>query len=150
MVACVLTQVIEGLDILQDCTTPLSTCQKLIKLAVHDACRYVMSTECCLELSPFHHVINRLHSKKVIPPSSRGSAKLLGCETDLGHIRANSIKQWEFGFHHSEPYISIKGILCPSEQRRLSAEELLIGGCCWGTLMVITTTIVLGWWLTLS
>jgi hypothetical protein len=41
-------------------------------------------------------------------------------------------------------------ILYPSEQWRLSAEELLISGRCWGTLMVITTTIVLRWWLTLS
>jgi hypothetical protein len=109
-----------------------------------------MSSECCLEFSPFHHVIIQLHSEKVVPPCPCGSTKLLGGETNLGHIGTNSIKQWEFGFHHSEPYISIKGILCPSEQRRLSAEELLIGGHYWGTLMVITTTIVLGWWLTLS
>jgi hypothetical protein len=49
-----------------------------------------------------------------------------------------------------KPYISIKWILYPSEQWRLSAEELLISGGCWGTLMVITTTIVLRWGLTLS
>jgi hypothetical protein len=60
------------------------------------------------------------------------------------------MKQWEFGFHHPEPHISIKWVLCSSEQRWLSDEELLIGGHCWGTLMVITTTIVLGWWLTMS
>jgi hypothetical protein len=150
MIACVLTQVIEGLSVLQHSTIPLSKCQKLIELAVHDACRYVMSSECYLEFSPLHHVVNWLHSKKVIPPCPRGFAKLLGGETDLSHIWTNTIKQWEFGFHQSEPYISIKGILFPSEQQQLSAEELLIGGRCWGTLMVITTTIVLRWWLTLS
>jgi hypothetical protein len=95
-------------------------------------------------------VVNRLHSEEVIPPCPRGSAKLLGGEADLGHIGTTSIKQWEFGFNHPEPHICIKRVLCPSEQRRLSAEEVLIGGRCWGTLMVITTTIVLGWWLALS
>ena len=60
------------------------------------------------------------------------------------------MEQWEFGFHYPEPYISIKWILCPSEQRRLSVEELLISGCCWGTLRVITTTIMLRWRLMLS
>jgi hypothetical protein len=37
-VACVLTQVIESLGILQHCTTYLSECQKLIEITVHDAC----------------------------------------------------------------------------------------------------------------
>jgi hypothetical protein len=150
MIACILTHVIEGLSVPQHSTIPLSKCQKLIKLAVHNACRNVMPSECCLELSPFHHVVNWLHSEEVIPPCPRGSAKLLGGEPDLSHIWTNSIKQWEFGFHYPEPYISIKWILCPSEQRWLSTEELLISGRCWGTLMVITTTIVLRWWLTLS
>jgi hypothetical protein len=66
--------------------TALSECQKLIELAVHDAYGYVMSSECRLELSLFKHVVNRLHSEEVIPPCPRGSAKLLGGETDLGHI----------------------------------------------------------------
>jgi hypothetical protein len=87
-----------------------------------------MPSECCLELSPFDHVVNRLHSEEVIPPCPCEFAKLLGGETNLGRIGTASIKQWEFGFHHPEPYISIKWVLCPSEQRQLSAEELLIGG----------------------
>jgi hypothetical protein len=95
-------------------------------------------------------VVNWLHREEVIPPGPRGSAKLLGGEPDLSHIWTNSIKQWEFWFHYPESYINIKWILFLSEQRRLSAEELLISGRCWGTLMVITTTIVLRWRLTLS
>jgi hypothetical protein len=86
MIPCILTHVIEGLSILQHNTIPLSKCQKLIKLAVHNDCRYVMPSEGFLELSPFHHVVNWLHSEKVIPPSPRGSAKLLGGEPDLSHI----------------------------------------------------------------
>jgi hypothetical protein len=86
MIACVLTQVIKSLSVLQHCTIPLSECQKLIELAVHDACRYVMSSERCLELSPFHHVVDWLHSEEVVPPCPRGSAKLLGGKPDLSHI----------------------------------------------------------------
>jgi hypothetical protein len=83
MIAYILTQVIEGLSILQHSTIPLSKCQKLIKLVVHNACRYVMPSECCLELSPFHHVVNWLHSEEVIPPCPRGSTKLLGGDRTL-------------------------------------------------------------------
>ena len=86
MVAYVLTQVIESLGVLQHGTTSLSECQKLIELAVHDACWYVMPSECCLELSPFNHVVNRLHSEEMIPPCPRGSMKLLGGKTNLGCI----------------------------------------------------------------
>jgi hypothetical protein len=59
------------------------------------------------------------------------------------------VEQWEFGFHHSQPHICIKRVLCPCEQWRLGAEELLIGSRRRVTLMV-STTIVLRWWLTLS
>jgi hypothetical protein len=86
MIACILTQVIEGLSILQHITIPLRECQKLIKLVVHNACRYVMPSEGFLELSPFQHVVNWLHSEEVVPPCPRGSAKLLGGELDLSHI----------------------------------------------------------------
>jgi hypothetical protein len=92
MISCVLTQVIESLGVLQHYTTPLSECQKFIEFAVHDACRYVMSSESYLELSPLNHVVNRLHSEEVIPPCPRGSTKLLGGEADLGHIGTTSIK----------------------------------------------------------
>jgi hypothetical protein len=56
MVACILTQVIESLGVLQHGTTLLSECQKLIELAVHDACWYVIPPECCFELSPLNQV----------------------------------------------------------------------------------------------
>jgi hypothetical protein len=109
----------------------------------------MMSPESCLELSPFHLMVNWLHRKVVVPPCPRRSAKLLGGEPDLSHLRTNSIEYWEFGFHYPKPYIGIKWVLCPSEQRWLGTEELLISGCRRVTLM-ITTTIVLRWWLTLS
>jgi hypothetical protein len=86
MISGILTQVIEGLSVLQHSAIYLSKCKKLIKLAVHNACWYVMPFEGCLELSPFHHVINWLHCKEVVPPCPRGSSKLLGCEPDLSHI----------------------------------------------------------------
>jgi hypothetical protein len=86
MISCILAQVIEGLSVLQHSTVPLSKCQKLIKLVVHNACRYMMPSESCLELSPFHHVINWLHGEKVIQLSPHGSTKLLVGEPDLSHI----------------------------------------------------------------
>jgi hypothetical protein len=149
MVAYVLTQDIEGLGVLQHCTTSLSECQKLIELAIHDVCWYVMPSKSYLEISPLDHVVNWLHSEEMVPPCSSGPTKLLGGKKDFGRIRTISIKQWEFGFHHPEPNIRVEWIFCPSEQQRLSNEELLIGGRCQGTLVMITT-IVLRPWLTLS
>jgi hypothetical protein len=96
MIACILTQVVEGLCVLQHYTTPLSECQILIELAVHDVYWYVMSSECCLELSPFHHVVNRLHSEKVIPPCPRGSSKLLGGEMDLSPSEQTPLSSGNF------------------------------------------------------
>jgi hypothetical protein len=86
MVVCVLTQVIESLGVLQHGTTPLSECQKLIELAVHDAYWYVMPSKCCLELFPLNHVVGRLHGEKMVPPCPSRPTKLLGGETNLGHI----------------------------------------------------------------
>jgi hypothetical protein len=86
MISGVLAQVIKGLSVLQHCLIPLSECQKLIELAVHNACWYVMPPESCLELSPFHLMVNWLHRKKVVPPCPRGSTKLLGGEPDLSHL----------------------------------------------------------------
>jgi hypothetical protein len=84
MVACILTQVIESLGVLQHCTTPLSEFQKLVDLAIHDACWYVMPSECCFELPTLNHVVSWLHGEEIVPPCPSGPTKLLGSETDLG------------------------------------------------------------------
>jgi hypothetical protein len=86
MVACVLTQVVESLGVLQHGTTSPSEGQKLIELAVHDACYYVMPSECHFELSPLNHVVGWLHGEEMVPPCPSGPTKLLGGETDLGRI----------------------------------------------------------------
>jgi hypothetical protein len=86
MVACILTQIIESLGVLQHGTTPLSECQKLIELVVHDACWYVMPSECCFELSPLNHVVSQLYGEEMVPPCPSGPTKLLGGETELGRI----------------------------------------------------------------
>jgi hypothetical protein len=86
MVACVLTQIIESLGVLQHGTTSLSECQKLIELAVHDACQYMMPSECRLELFPLNHVVGWLQGKEMVPPCPIGPTKLLGGEKDLGRI----------------------------------------------------------------
>jgi hypothetical protein len=46
----------------------------------------MVPTESCLELSPFYLMVSWLHSKKVVPPCPRGSAKLLGGEPYLSHL----------------------------------------------------------------
>jgi hypothetical protein len=58
MISGILAQVIEGLSILQHCPVPLSECQELIELSVHNACWYMMPPESCLELSPFHLMVS--------------------------------------------------------------------------------------------
>jgi hypothetical protein len=80
----ILAQVIKSLGILQHCPVSLSECQKLIELPVHNPGWYMLSPESCLELPPFHLSILWLHGKKMVPPSPRGSAKLLGGEPDFG------------------------------------------------------------------
>jgi hypothetical protein len=86
MVACVLTHVIESLGVLQHGTTPMSECQKLVELAIHDACWYVMSSECYFELSPLNRVVSRLHGKEMVKLCPSEPTKMLGGETDLGRI----------------------------------------------------------------
>jgi hypothetical protein len=86
MIPSILAQVIEGLSILQHCPAALSECQKLVELSVHDTGGYMVPSESCLELSPFHLSVIWLHGKKMVPPSPYGSAKLLGGEPDLSDL----------------------------------------------------------------
>jgi hypothetical protein len=86
MVSRILAQVIKSLGILQHCPVALSECQKLIELPVHNPGWYMVSSESCLELPPLHLSVLWLHSKKMIPPSPCGSAKLLGGEPDFGDL----------------------------------------------------------------
>jgi hypothetical protein len=92
MVPSILAQVIKSLSILQHCPVALSECQKLVELTVHNASWDMVSSESCLELSPIHFMVSWLHSKIVVPPCPRGSAKLLGGEPDLCHLGTNSIE----------------------------------------------------------
>ena len=86
VISSILAQVIKSLGILQHCPVALSECQKLVELSVHDSGWYMVPPESCLELSPFHLSVIWLHSKKMVPPSPCGSAKLLGGEPDLSDL----------------------------------------------------------------
>jgi hypothetical protein len=98
MVACILTQVIESLGVLQHGTTSLSECQKLIKLAVHDAWWYVMPPECRLELSPLNHMVGRLHGEEMVSPCPSGPTKRgAECRGMLWHCQGTS-NTWPFLF----------------------------------------------------
>jgi hypothetical protein len=86
MIPGILAQVIKSLSILQHCPVALSECQKLVELSVHNSGWYMVPPESCLELSPFHLSVIWLHSKKMVPPSPCGSAKLLGGEPDFSDL----------------------------------------------------------------
>jgi hypothetical protein len=86
MIPGILAQVIKSLSILQHCLVALSECQKLVELSVHNSGWYMVPPESCLELSPFHLSVIWLHSKKMVPPSPCGSAKLLGGEPDFSDL----------------------------------------------------------------
>jgi hypothetical protein len=122
---------------------PLSQGHKLIKLAVHNANWYMMSPEGCLEFLPSNYVINWLHSKEMVPPCLGWSTKLLCGKSSLGGIGTCPRKQWNFGFHHSEPYVRIKWIFCPCKEWWLCAEELLISCCSRWALILFATPKVL-------
>jgi hypothetical protein len=81
MIPSILAQVIEGLSILQHCPVALSEYQKLVELSVHNTGWYMVPSESCLELSPFHLSVSWLHSKKMVPPSPCGSREAAGWRT---------------------------------------------------------------------
>jgi hypothetical protein len=92
MISGILAQVIKSLSILQHCPVAQSECQKLVELSVHNSGWYMVPSESCLELSPFHLSVIWLHSKKMVPPSPRGSTELLGGKPDLSDLSANSME----------------------------------------------------------
>jgi hypothetical protein len=59
MITFILTQVVEGLGILQYSAGPLSQCQELVELAVQNPCWNMVSTESRLELLPCHLMVSR-------------------------------------------------------------------------------------------
>jgi hypothetical protein len=106
-----------------------------------------MSPECCLELVPSYHVVSWLHGEEVVPPCPSESTELLGDKPSLGGIRASSNEKGELRLHNSEPHACIQRVLGPSEQWRLGAKELLVGGGCLWTLLLSTTKVL---WLRLA
>ena len=57
MIACVMTQIIESLDIFDNSAGSLSESQKLIQLSFHKPFWNVMGSECLLELIPGDNMI---------------------------------------------------------------------------------------------
>jgi hypothetical protein len=77
MIARVLTEIVESLGILENCTCPLSKSQELIQLPVHESFWNMVAPECSLELIPSDNLISWEHAKVVIPPKTCRTAKLL-------------------------------------------------------------------------
>ena len=57
MIACVMTQIIESLDIFDNSAGSLSESQKFIQLSFHKPFWNVMGSECLLELIPGDNMI---------------------------------------------------------------------------------------------
>jgi hypothetical protein len=68
MIASILTQVIEGLCILQHCVRTLSQIQEFIQFALEKTRRNMMSSESHLELLPSHRMVSGKHAVVMIPP----------------------------------------------------------------------------------
>ena len=73
MNASILGQVIELINIIHHCHTPLVQLQELSQLLVDDTSRNIEFTECCGELLLGCRMIWLLHGKEGIPPCTCGT-----------------------------------------------------------------------------
>jgi hypothetical protein len=139
MITCILTQVVEGLSILQYHAGSLIKCQKLIQLAIENSGWNVVPSESSLEFLPRHFKISGEHSTEVVPPSPSRDAKLLCGEASLGFIRAVSREKGKLGLNDAEPHVGVQRILCLGEQGWLRTQELLVGCRYQRSLMLAST-----------
>jgi hypothetical protein len=108
-----------------------------------------MSPECSLEFLLGHHVVDGEHGEEMIPPCPCRTTELLRGEASFCGIRESSSEKGKLGLHYPEPHISAQWIFRPCEQRRWSAQELLVGSCRWWALLLPSTKL-LGVGLTLD
>jgi hypothetical protein len=77
MITRVLGKVVERLSVLKYSAVTLSKSEKLIQLPFHKTFRDMVGSERILEFIPSNNMIHRKHSKIVVPPYTRSTAKLL-------------------------------------------------------------------------
>jgi hypothetical protein len=87
--------------------------KELLQLPEHNSIQNEMGMESFMKLCPGHTVINWLCGKKVSPPSSHNTSKLLGCEYWLLVFRA--VDKVKLLLHGTKPVICFQMFICPSE-----------------------------------
>ena len=70
VISCILTEIVEGLGILDDCACPLSESQEFIQFSLHETLRNMMASESSLEFLPSDNIIGREHAIVVVPPKT--------------------------------------------------------------------------------
>ena len=98
-----------------------------------------MGSERRPEILPGEDVPSWLHTDEVIPPEPRLASELLGCEDGPALVRAGMGQQHEARLDDAYPGVGVQRHLCPGEQRRLCAQEVLKSG--------LSGSLLLWWWL---
>jgi hypothetical protein len=122
MVGSILREVVELLTVLVHTARTLLQVHELLKLVSHQARGDVVSTESCVELSPWHLVAILNSGSEVSPPSTRRSMKLLGYEQGL--LVLSAVQKPKFGLDDVKPVIHLQRINCLSEHRRVCRQEV--------------------------
>jgi hypothetical protein len=126
VVGVVLQEVVEPLAILIHMPRTLLQVQELLKLANHQACRDVVSTEGLADLSPQHLVVILKSGGKISPPSTGGPMKLQGHVHSL--LELGIVQQPKLGLDDAKPIICLKWISRLGEQWWVCCQEVGVGG----------------------
>jgi hypothetical protein len=100
--------------------------QKLMKLASHEARGDVVSTEGLPELDPWNLVAVAKSGSVVSPPSTGRPMKLLGHIQSL--LKLGTVQVPKLGLSDAKPIIHLKRIRRLGERRRVSHQDVSVGG----------------------
>jgi hypothetical protein len=99
---------------------------ELLALLPHHACWNVVDAERAVELSPQHLVVHGASGGVVGPPCIGVTTQLLHGEEGLLHLCA--AQEPKIGLNYPKPVISLEGLSCLGEERRLTGREVAVHG----------------------
>ena len=105
MNASILGQVIELINIVHHCHTPLSQFQELSQLPVEDTSRNIELSECRGELLPGRRMIWLLHGMEGIPPCTCEPQQLLCCKAHF--LLISHVEQQKLLLQNAKPMLHI-------------------------------------------
>jgi hypothetical protein len=120
VVGVILREVVELLAALIHTTRALLQVQELLKLVSHQARGDVVSTESCVEFSPWHRLAVLKSGGEASPPSTHRSTKLLGYEQSL--LELSAVQKPKLGCDDVKPVIRL------GEHRRVHRQKVNVGG----------------------